>query len=228
MPAATPIAYKKLVWAADLKTLYRILDLASLTDGGAARGIRARQQAMADKIGGDSIFTVYLTLDLDKAYFRAHRQRAPVLHALHCPGFPTPACRSWSDPRPSGAGAFTADQGRIVAWLERYLDLTTYEISCPVLRDGTLAPEGQTGLIISTLFDYALTKHIQAMGWYEEFRQLVAEQHHPRARCDDLPGARGRRDRPLYLHAADAREMDGELGGRHHRMGLYQRLTSRP
>jgi phytoene dehydrogenase-like protein len=30
-------------------------------------------------------------------------------------------------------------------------------------------------IIISTLFDYSLTKHIQAMGWYDEFRKLMSE-----------------------------------------------------
>ena len=45
----------------------------------------------------------------------------------------------------------------------------------PALFSGTdsLAPEGKTGLIISVLFDYSLTKHIQAMGWYDEFRKLM-------------------------------------------------------
>jgi len=58
-------------------------------------------------------------------------------------------------------------------WLERYIALTTYEISCPIMRDSTLAPEGKTGLVISVLFDYQLTKQIQEMGWYEEFKSLA-------------------------------------------------------
>jgi phytoene dehydrogenase-like protein len=48
--------------------------------------------------------------------------------------------------------------------------LTTYEISCPVLRDASLSPSGKTGLIVSVLFDYKLTKHIEEMGWYEAFK----------------------------------------------------------
>jgi phytoene dehydrogenase-like protein len=42
------------------------------------------------------------------------------------------------------------------------------------MRDASLAPEGQTGLIVSTLFNYALTKHIQALGWYEDFKRLMS------------------------------------------------------
>jgi phytoene dehydrogenase-like protein len=33
-----------------------------------------------------------------------------------------------------------------------------------------MAPQGKTGLVISVLFDYALTRSIQEMGWYEEFK----------------------------------------------------------
>jgi phytoene dehydrogenase-like protein len=39
-----------------------------------------------------------------------------------------------------------------------------------VLRDPSLAPAGKTGLIVSLLFDYQLTKQIEEMGWYEDFK----------------------------------------------------------
>ena len=68
------------------------------------------------------------------------------------------------------------DRPRIEEWLGRFLDYTTYEISYPALRDASLAPAGKTGLIISSLFDYALTKHIEAMGWYDAFKKLMADR----------------------------------------------------
>ena len=40
------------------------------------------------------------------------------------------------------------------------------------MRDETLAPPGKAGLIVSILFDYALTSQIEAMGWYDEFKTL--------------------------------------------------------
>ena len=61
--------YRKLIWAADLKTLYRVVDLASLTNKNVIRGIEARQKAVSGKIGGDSVFTLYLTVNLERAYF---------------------------------------------------------------------------------------------------------------------------------------------------------------
>lgn len=166
--------YRKLVWAADLKTLYRILDLASLTDPQALRRIQARQNALTGKVGGDSVFTVYLTLNLDKSYF----DRIASAHLFYTPSLSGLSHAHLDELRADGSDgtAFVADRARILAWLERHLALTTYEVSCPVLRDSNLAPEGKTGLIVSSLFDYGLTKHIQAMGWYQEFRAWVAER----------------------------------------------------
>jgi phytoene dehydrogenase-like protein len=66
-----------------------------------------------------------------------------------------------------------ADRSQIEKWLKDYFALTTYEIACPVLRDPSLAPEKQTGLIISVLFDYKLTKIIEEMGWYDDFKKLA-------------------------------------------------------
>ena len=33
-----------------------------------------------------------------------------------------------------------------------------------------MAPSGETGLIISVLFDYKLTKSIEDQGWYSSFK----------------------------------------------------------
>ena len=37
-------------------------------------------------------------------------------------------------------------------WTNDFLDLTTFEISIPVLRDYSLAPAGKTGIIVSRKF----------------------------------------------------------------------------
>ena len=39
-----------------------------------------------------------------------------------------------------------------------------------------MAPEGKTGLIISLLFDYHLTKRIQEQGWYEDFKSYSEDK----------------------------------------------------
>jgi phytoene dehydrogenase-like protein len=80
---------------------------------------------------------------------------------------PSRVGQSVAGPIPRGADRKTIEQ-----WLEKFFALTTYEISCPVLRDPSLAPAGKTGLVVSVLFDYRLTRHIEEQGWYEEFKSF--------------------------------------------------------
>jgi len=150
--------YRGLIWAADLKTLYRSMDPEALHDDAIRRAVVERRAAVADKSGGDSVLTVYLALDLDKSYFES-RASAHFFYTPRREG-------------QTGAGPVPTGESREVveAWLKKFFALTTYEISCPVMRDATLAPSGKTGLIVSMLFDYTLTKHIREMGWYEDFK----------------------------------------------------------
>ena len=61
----------------------------------------------------------------------------------------------------------------ILDWLDDFCNLNTYEVSIPVLRDPALAPEGQTGLMISCLFDYDVIEKVQEAGWYDEFKETM-------------------------------------------------------
>jgi phytoene dehydrogenase-like protein len=61
------------------------------------------------------------------------------------------------------------DKKQILAWLDKFIRLNTYEISVPGLKDPTLAPQGKTGLIISFLAEYDLFRLIQEAGWLDEF-----------------------------------------------------------
>lgn len=166
--------YKKLVWAADQKTLYRIVDPASLTNREVIEGIQARKEALVGKTGGDSVLTLFLAVDLDSGYFA----RISSPHFFYTPskaGLSQVRLRQLRADDPEARAGWIGDRTRIEDWLRRYLELTTYEISLPALRDSALAPAGKTGLIVSSLFDYSLTKHIEALGWYDEFKQLVAD-----------------------------------------------------
>ena len=151
-------AYRRLIWAADLKTLYRILNLDTIVDAPVKQAIQARQSEISNKTGNDSVLTLYLGVDLPKEYFA----NIATEHFFYTP--------SRSGQSLAGEIPVAADRGEIEKWLEKFFALTTYEISIPVLRDASLAPPGKTGLIISVLFDYKLTKSIQDMGWYEEFK----------------------------------------------------------
>jgi phytoene dehydrogenase-like protein len=166
--------YRKLVWAADQKLLYRVIELSSLPNTKVIKDILARQKMISGKIGGDSVLTIYLTLDLDKRYF----EELSSGHFFYTPsiaGLSNADLSELFDEERNSTTKFISNTALITAWLKRFLEFNTYEISCPVLRDNNLAPEGKTGLIISTLFDFSLTRHIQAMGWYDEFKKLMID-----------------------------------------------------
>ena len=156
------IQYQQLVWAADQKRLYDSIQVDAIEDANTLEAIKQRKALITDMRGNDSIFTLYLAVDLDKHYFEA-------ISSGHF--FYTPSRVGQSA---AGAIPLSGSKAEIQGWLRRYLPLTTYEIAIPALRDETLAPAGKTGLIISLLFDYQLTKVIAEQGWYEEFRELVA------------------------------------------------------
>ncbi len=158
--------YRRLVWAADLNALYRAVDSSALT-GRVARAAARQRTAMAGKTGGDSVFTLYLMVARDPAEF----EKISTGHFFYTPSTTGLSHAGLAEVR-VGDG-FTADREMLTGWLRRHLALNTYEISIPALRDPELAPPGRTGLIVSLLFDYRLTKHIRETGWYDEFRQLM-------------------------------------------------------
>ena len=152
--------YKKLVWAADQKALYRLLAEKPAGDPRIEAAVRDRQALIIDKTGNESVLTLYLGLDIDPSVFAG-------ISSGHFFYTPSKTGQSVAGPIPR-----EGDRKTIQTWLEQFFALTTYEITCPVLRDPSLAPPGKTGLIISVLFDYALTRLISEQGWYEEFKAL--------------------------------------------------------
>ena len=155
--------YEKLIWAADLKTLYDLVDITGIQDGRIQRGTQERKTFLQDKKGNDSVLTLYLGVDTEPGYFSG-------IASEHF--FYTPSRDGLSL---AGKTPYGADRETVLAWVRKYLEYTTYEISIPALRDATLAPPGKTGLIISTLFDYEITRYIEESGWYKEFSALIEE-----------------------------------------------------
>jgi phytoene dehydrogenase-like protein len=64
----------------------------------------------------------------------------------------------------------------VMSWLDRFCELSTYEISIPVLKDKNLAPEGKTGVIVSTLFEYEILKKAYESGWYGELKEELEKR----------------------------------------------------
>ncbi len=160
----TVYKYDNLIWAADLKTFYRI----TVTEGLGPKlktGFAAAKENILQHRGGDSVFTLFMKVDEPPESFRkvanGHFFYTPLttgLGRIH---------REELDGLLTGSGI--KDRQRILEWLDRFTALNTYEISIPCLKDPSLAPEGKTGLIISFLTEYDLFKAVQEEGWYDEF-----------------------------------------------------------
>ncbi len=168
------VEYDHLVWAADTKLLYNCIPTDELKDLKLSERIKARRSVLKDMRGGDSVYTVYLTVDEKKEYF-----------AEVCTGhfFYTPDKSGLTALSKDRINAFlndpechpedTAMKNQVKEYLFDYCRLNTFEIAIPVLRDETLAPEGKTGLIVSLLYDYQLAKKIDDCGWTDEIKDFL-------------------------------------------------------
>lgn len=142
------LGYRNLIWAADQKQLYSSLEATETVE------LVRQSRLVQEGEGGDSILTLYLGVDLPPDYFRSrsgdHVFHTPVIAGISALG-------SWQSQAEGGIAT-------LLEWTGAYLARTTYEISIPCLRDPSLAPQGQTGVIISTLFDYRLARHFADAG----------------------------------------------------------------
>jgi all-trans-retinol 13,14-reductase len=165
--------YGTLIWCADLKALYRAIDTDAIGDPRVARRVAARRDELERCGGSDSVLSLFLSVDAPPATFAAvsegHLFYAPDargLGDLHTRGLAELLARHADGPLP---------QEPVEAYLDAFFARTTYEVSIPVLKDPTLAPPGKTGVIVSTLFDYRLTRRIQEAGWTAAFRDHAAD-----------------------------------------------------
>ena len=163
--------YNNLVWAADLKTFYRITS----TEGFSGK-IRTRFEKvkgrLLEKRGGDSVFTLFVEVDEPIESFK----RIARGHFFYSPSRKGLGDTHWGELNRLLSTPGGPDRSRILSWLDKFLALNTYEISVPALKDPDMTPIGKTGLIISILADYDLFKMIAEAGWYKEFITELEER----------------------------------------------------
>ena len=167
----TEYHYDHLIWAADLKALYCNLDPTGL-DAQTIRKFEIEKQKVLSSKGAESVFMMNLGVNRSPSYFRDHG-------AEHL--FFTPSKQGLGETNRSQRVNIIENfdqisKSEVIKWLESYCDQTTYEISIPVLRDNSLAPEGQTGVMVSCLFDYQLIKNVENAGWYDEFKERLEKR----------------------------------------------------
>ena len=157
--------FDNLIWAADLKTLYKI----TKTEGISPK-IKSKfediKSKMLEKRGGDSIYSLFIGVDEPLESFKkianGHFFYTPSKEGLgniHTEEL-NYLLKNWDN----------IEKKQIYSWLDKFLKLNTYEISIPGLKDSTLVPKEKTGVIISFLAEYDLFKNIQNDGWYDEFK----------------------------------------------------------
>jgi len=156
--------YGSLIWAADLKTLYRITESEDLSPG-ITKAFNASKAVMLKSRGGDSVFSLFLGVDEPLQSFR----KIANGHFFY-----TPSKTGLGGTRREELDHLlnnfkTIEKKRILDWLDKFTRLNTYEISVPGLKDPDLAPQGKTGVIISFLAEYDLFRLVQEAGWLDEF-----------------------------------------------------------
>jgi phytoene dehydrogenase-like protein len=171
------IYYEHLIWAADLNQLYKRIPTNTINNKKLVRKIEDKINYYKDLRGGDSVYSVYTTVDLEPEYF-----------AERCTGhfFYTPSKKGLSAVEKTGLNEFMSTEivdpnniklkEKLIAYLKEYCDLNTLEIAIPALRDPNMAPKGKTGVVISLLFDYRLTKKINKTGWTAEIKEILELQ----------------------------------------------------
>jgi phytoene dehydrogenase-like protein len=159
--------YKSLIWAADMSYLYSNAR-GKATD---TAKVQKHKKMLEGAQGGDSVFTLYALTDLDREYF-AQKHGAHVFYTPDKSGLGKVDAGKLK----AANGEFTENKEDIINWLREYFKYNTYEIAIPAMRDPSLAPEGKTALIISTLMDYYLFEHIKDMGWYDEIKAWMADE----------------------------------------------------
>ncbi len=161
-------SYDSLIWSADLKTLYRILDTQGLEEED-TRKILEQKELLLAKRGCDSVYSLFVGVDMPLEGFRSTSNG----HFFYTPSKKGLGEVHWSRLDSLIENFETKSREEVLQWLDEYCQLTTYEISIPALRDPALTPDGKTGLVISMLFEYDLIKKVRDANWYDEFRVEV-------------------------------------------------------
>ena len=157
--------YDYLIWAADLKTLYRYIEPAGLNPRITER-IESERVNIEKSKGAESVFILFIKVDRPPSYFKSRGGE----HMFYSPSRNGLGEIHRGDRVALLKGFDHKSQKEILAWLDEFCENNTYEVSIPALRDPSLAPEGQTGVMISCLFDYELIEKVEKTGWYGEFK----------------------------------------------------------
>ncbi|MFP4364869.1 MAG: phytoene desaturase family protein, partial [Spirochaetia bacterium] len=159
-------AYDQLLWSADLKSLYQRIDDTGLPQRRRKAVEREKQQILSVK-PGESVFTLFLGVDKPPEYFQNISQG----HFIYTPD--TRGLGSLHRERlkeiKSNFSSVTTEE--LFSWAQEFCARNAFEIGVPALRDASLAPANQTGLVVSLLCDGEVFQLVKNAGWLAEFRE---------------------------------------------------------
>ncbi len=128
--------YDKLIWCADLKSLYTNISFEGFAVKQTEAILREQKRILSSR-GAESVFTLFPTVELSPEYF------SDISGGLF---FYTPSRNGLGELHRSELAALLAgplDHDGVYPWLKSFCRLNTYEISIPVLTDGSAAPSGR-------------------------------------------------------------------------------------
>jgi phytoene dehydrogenase-like protein len=163
----TAYPYDALLWCGDLNAMYRSIQHTDIN-------YLSIKEKLAQAKGNDSLYQMYITVDLPKTYFK-EKFSGHVFYMPTSKGLSN--LNMTEDALIDHLNTLQADQKKdtLKAWFKDFARLTTYEISVPVVRDESLAPKNKSSVIISTLFSYALSKWLQSADLYEMFKKELSQ-----------------------------------------------------
>ncbi len=157
--------YDHLIWAADLKTLYRYINLTGL-DPEISANIKSEKEHVHQSKGAESVFIMFITVDKPPSFFASRGGE----HMFYSPSRSGLGEIHRADREALLDEFANKSKKEVLAWLNDFCENNTFEVSIPALRDPSMAPAGQTGVMISCLFDYELITKVENAGWYDEFK----------------------------------------------------------
>jgi phytoene dehydrogenase-like protein len=156
--------YNNLIWAADLKTLYKITRIEGFSPKIKTSFEESKSKILKNR-GGDSVFSLFLGVDEPLESFR----KIANGHFFYTPSKIGLGETHRGELNYLLTNFEKIEKDQILAWLDKFTRLNTYEISIPGLKDPELVPPGKTGIIISFLAEYDLFNKIRIAGWLDEF-----------------------------------------------------------
>ncbi len=146
------VQYDRMIWCCSKKSLIR--------RSGAT--IQHSNHALKQR-GSNSVLTLYLAVDIPA-------KNVGAICGSHM--FFTPSIEGLSSLRLPNSNTTTPE---LKNYVESYLRLTTFEISCPAVINPRLAPPGRCALIVGTLFEYEIAKRFDDEGMHDEFKAICRE-----------------------------------------------------